>query len=200
MLEEVAEEPDEFLSLARRARLPVTREAALGDLREVEDLVRDRADPPPPLGGLRLLLEAGVGENPQHELDRPAKLVGGRPRRRVTRERQRQDGDESDLHEAPRHRSPPERASARSDSSTRLPSRRARARGITGLVPSKEGADRARPDGAQPPPPARAPSGGSGARATARARRSRAPGRRGAPRRRAPPRGTRPPGARRRCP
>src|SRR2546430_15830440 len=56
-LEEVSEQRDELRALARRPSLPVTAEAPLRDLREVENLVRDPAQRGPKLRRLRVVLE-----------------------------------------------------------------------------------------------------------------------------------------------
>src|SRR2546422_11002198 len=50
-LEEVGEELDELVALRRRPRGPVAGERAPRGLLQVEDVVRDSADPRPPLAG-----------------------------------------------------------------------------------------------------------------------------------------------------
>src|SRR5215470_8840851 len=92
VLQEVAEERDELLLLGGRARLPVPAEAALGDLAEVEDLVDDSPYLFAALGGLGFLLELGVGDDLQDEVDGSAELVGGHAGGGIAGYEERQQG------------------------------------------------------------------------------------------------------------
>src|SRR6266545_3935832 len=96
VLEEVAEERDELLALGGRAGLPVPAQAPPRDFREVEDLVHDRPDSLPALRRLGFLLELGVGDDLQDEVDGPAELVGGNAGAGVARREERHHGGDSD--------------------------------------------------------------------------------------------------------
>src|SRR5207244_6559335 len=75
-LEEVSEQRDELRALARRPSLPVTAEAPLRDLREVENLVGDPAERGPTLRRLRVVLERGFPEDLQDAVDPAVELIG----------------------------------------------------------------------------------------------------------------------------
>src|SRR2546430_9690716 len=75
-LEEVSEQRDELRALARCPSLPVTAEAPLRDLREVENLVGDPAERGPTLRRLRVVLERGIPEDLQDAVDPAVELIG----------------------------------------------------------------------------------------------------------------------------
>src|SRR5207302_11000810 len=74
--EEVSEQRDELRALARCPSLPVSAEAPLRDLREVENLVGDPAERGPTLRRLRVVLERGIPEDLQDAVDPAVELIG----------------------------------------------------------------------------------------------------------------------------
>src|SRR2546426_6702138 len=96
-LDEVTEEPDELLTLGRRARLPVTPKAAARELLEVEHVAGETSDRRAPLLCVRGPLELGVVQNLHHPVDAREELLGrlAGPRRRCQHrpEPEGRDGD-----------------------------------------------------------------------------------------------------------